>query len=194
MSSAYTRKKQPEVIRQELLDSAIRLAVRSGLTGISLQQVAEAAGVTKGGLLHHFPSKQALVDAVFDLLMEEFSASLEQAMAVDAEPHGRFTRAYLDLVDMDATDLDERSALWISLVTDPHLARRWSAWLGAQLAERGELEAGPALEAVRFAADGIWTGLFAGVTPANRTALLAYLRGLTRPTGEDRSPEPAVPS
>ncbi len=181
MTSAYTRKKQPDIVRRELVHSAITLAARQGLPALSLQQVAEAAGVTKGGLLHHFPSKQALVDAVFDLLMVQFAEALKDAMAPDPEPYGRFTRAYLDLSLVAIADLDEWSALWRSVVTDPHLSARWGAWLGEQVAQPGVLESGPALEAVRFAADGIWMGLFASITPADRDALRTYLRGLTYP-------------
>lgn len=182
MSSAHTRRKQPDVVRRDLVQNAIALAARHGLTALSLQQVAEAAGVTKGGLLHHFPSKQALVDAVFNLMMVEFGEALADAMAPDPEPYGRFTRAYLELSLVDATDLDEWAALWRSVVTDPHLSARWGGWLGEQVAQYGTHEAGPALEAVRFAADGIWMGLFANITPADRGALRTYLRGLTYPT------------
>jgi AcrR family transcriptional regulator len=181
LTSAYSRKKQPDIVRRDLLQNAISLAAQQGVSALSLQQVAAAAGVTKGGLLHHFPSKQALIHAVFDLLVSQFRESLEDVMARDPEPHGRFTRAYLELSIVDETAHDEASALWRSVVTDPHLSARWGAWLAEQLAQYGDAESGPALEAVRFAADGIWMGLFANITPADRTALRAYLRSLTYP-------------
>jgi AcrR family transcriptional regulator len=181
MTSAYTRRKQPDIVRRDLVQNAIMLAARPGLAALSLQQVAEAAGVTKGGLLHHFPNKLALVDAVFDFLVMEFDQALAEAMAPDPEPHGRFSRAYLDLCLVDETDLDEWAALWRSVVTDPHLSARWGAWLGEQVAQYGDHESGPALEAVRFAAVGIWMGLFASITPADRNALRVYLRDLTFP-------------
>jgi AcrR family transcriptional regulator len=179
MTSAYTRKKQPDVVRHDLVQSAITLAARHGLAALSLQQVAEAAGVTKGGLLHHFPSKQTLIDAVFNQMVMEFAEALADAMAPDPEPFGRFTRAYLDLSLVEVSDLDEWSALWRSVVTDAHLSALWGAWMTEHVAQYGAHEAGPALEAVRFAADGIWMGVFASITPADRDALRAYLRSLT---------------
>lgn len=183
MTSAYTRKKQPDIVRRDLLQSAIVLAASQGVSALSLQQVAEAAGVTKGGLLHHFPSKQALVDAVFDMMMVQFAEALSQAMAPDPEPYGRFTRAYLDLSLVDISDFDEWSALGRSVLTDPQLSTRWGAWLAEQLAQFGNQESGPALEAVRFAADGIWMGLFANIAPVDRDTLRSYLRNLTYPAG-----------
>ena len=179
MTSAYARKKQPDIVRHDLLHSAITLAAREGVSALALHQVAEAAGVTKGGLLHHFPSKQALVDAVFNQMVAEFGEALPDVMAPDPEPHGRFPRAYLDLCLLDASDLDEWSALWRSVVTDAHLSARWGAWLAEQVAQYGDHEAGAALETVRFAADGLWMGLFAGIAPADRSALRTYLRSLT---------------
>lgn len=181
MASAYTRKKQPDIVRRDLLQNAITLAATQGVSSLSLQQVADAAGVTKGGLLHHFPSKQALIDAVFDFLMADFNEALAEAMAADPEPHGRFTRAYLDLSLVEVSELDEWSALWRSVLTDPHLCVRWGTWLADQLLRFGHQESGPALEAVRFAADGIWMGLFANIAPVDRDELRAYLRNLTYP-------------
>ena len=186
MTSAYSRKKQPQTVRRDLLRNAITLASGQGVSGLSLQQVSDAAGVTKGGLLHHFPSKQALVDAVFDFLMDEFTRALAEAMTPDPEPYGRFTRAYLDLSLVEVKDLDEWSALWRSVLTDPHLSVRWGAWLTEQVELRGSQEAGPALEGVRFAADGIWMGLFANILPTDRKALRAHLRNLTYP--DQRAP------
>ncbi|RYG89090.1 MAG: TetR/AcrR family transcriptional regulator, partial [Alphaproteobacteria bacterium] len=68
--NAHKRKKQPELVRRALIDHAARLAVEQGLAAVTVQAVSDAAGVTKGGFMHHFPSKQALVDAVFTELIE----------------------------------------------------------------------------------------------------------------------------
>ena len=63
MTNAHERKKQPEVVRRNLLDCAAKLAAEQGVAALSVQAVADAAGVTKGGLFHHFPSKQVLLEA-----------------------------------------------------------------------------------------------------------------------------------
>ena len=58
MQSPHRRKKQPEQVRRSLLDCAAQIAVEQGLASVTIQAVAEAAGVTKGGLFHHFASKR----------------------------------------------------------------------------------------------------------------------------------------
>ena len=47
-----------------ILDRAAGLFARRGYTKTSLQDVAAAVGLSKAGLLHHFPSKDALHEAV----------------------------------------------------------------------------------------------------------------------------------
>jgi AcrR family transcriptional regulator len=57
-----------DAIRQhaedELLDRAAALFARRGFAKTSVQAVADSAGLSKAGLLHHFASKEALRDAV----------------------------------------------------------------------------------------------------------------------------------
>jgi AcrR family transcriptional regulator len=57
-----------------IVDQAASLFARHGYSEISVQRVATAVGLSKTGLLHHFPSKNALGEAVAErsrLLMQE---------------------------------------------------------------------------------------------------------------------------
>ncbi|MDF3884015.1 TetR/AcrR family transcriptional regulator, partial [Cupriavidus basilensis] len=76
MTQAHRRKKQPDVLRPQLLQSAAQLALESGLRAVTLDAVAARAGVSKGGLQHHFRNKQALLDALFDDAVETFNADV----------------------------------------------------------------------------------------------------------------------
>ncbi|MCV7153624.1 TetR/AcrR family transcriptional regulator [Mycolicibacterium pyrenivorans] len=52
--------------KQRILQVAERLLARHGWRNTSLSQIARAAGVTPAGLLHHFESKEQLLNAVLD--------------------------------------------------------------------------------------------------------------------------------
>ncbi|WP_370067688.1 TetR/AcrR family transcriptional regulator [Mycobacterium sp. MAA66] len=52
--------------KQRILEVAERLVARNGWRNTSLAQIAREAGVSPAGLLHHFESKEALLDAVLD--------------------------------------------------------------------------------------------------------------------------------
>ena len=52
--------------KQRILAVAQRLLARNGGRGTTLGQIAQEAGVTPAGLLHHFESKEQLLHAVLD--------------------------------------------------------------------------------------------------------------------------------
>ena len=156
--SAYHRPKQPEQVRRALLDCAAQIAAESGAAAITIQAVAERAGVTKGGLLHHFESKQALLAAVFADLLDQLDREIDRSMESDPKPEGRFTRAYVRACFSDRL-LGARSlwaALSVAIVSEPALRALWTAWLDARLSRHRATDDTPALAVVRLAADGIW--------------------------------------
>ncbi|MGW0393792.1 ScbR family autoregulator-binding transcription factor [Streptomyces sp. NPDC003042] len=69
---ARARQERAEITRQAILDGAAVAFDRSGFGGTSLSDVVRHAGVTKGALYFHFPSKEALARALMD---EQFQVS-----------------------------------------------------------------------------------------------------------------------
>jgi AcrR family transcriptional regulator len=158
MKSAYQRKKQPELVRDEILKATLTLAEKKGLGAITVQAVAELAGITKGGLLHHYPSKQALIKGVFDTLMAEMDQEVDDLMAKDKVAHGRFTRAYVELC-FEEPSKDEANpwpALCVSILVEPQLKKMWQKWMETRLKKHKSTDGSVDLELVRMAADGVW--------------------------------------
>jgi len=60
---------------QRILDAARDVFAESGYRGGSLNEVAKRSGYTRAGLLHHFPSKEAMLLALLDLRDEQLEAS-----------------------------------------------------------------------------------------------------------------------
>ncbi|WP_183895130.1 TetR/AcrR family transcriptional regulator [Rhizobium skierniewicense] len=152
------RKKQPDVVRRNLIDCAARIAAKQGLAAVSVQAVASAAGVTKGGLFHHFASKQALVEALIIDLLDQLDSDIDALISRDREDYGCFTRAYVNAFFADRgqeTD-DKWSALAVALIGEPSLRQRWDSWLGGRLARHKKTDDGVGLQLVRLAIDGIW--------------------------------------
>jgi AcrR family transcriptional regulator len=153
-----TRAKQPEVVRRRLLDSASTIVAGSGLAALSIQAVAVAAGVTKGAVFHHFPSKQSLLEAMFLDMLEQLDRAIDAWLDPDETAYGRFTRAYVELVFAEAGNAADRvcAALSASMVADPDLNRLWSEWLRERLRRHSSTDSDSALTMVRLAADGLW--------------------------------------
>jgi AcrR family transcriptional regulator len=55
------RRLTPDVRREEILTTASQLLAERGFNGITIQEVADAAGMAKSGVLHHFPNKNTLL-------------------------------------------------------------------------------------------------------------------------------------
>jgi TetR/AcrR family transcriptional regulator len=65
--------------RRQLLDTALDFFSRKGFEGATTKQIAAAAGVTEAIIFRHFPSKQALYNAVLDYHHE--SGEVDAALA-----------------------------------------------------------------------------------------------------------------
>lgn len=182
MAKAHHRPKEPEQVRAALLDGARRMVAEAGIAALSVQAVADAAGVTKGAFFHHFANKAALVDAVFTELFEAFDQEIDRSIAADPDRPGCFTRAYVGTVFR--TDERHRSpplaGLWISAMADGDIRARWRAWLEGRLARHSATDADPRLDLVRFAADGVWLADILRLDTGDRAALRERLIRQTR--------------
>lgn len=163
MALSHQRRKDPERVRRTILDRAIDRAAYQGLASLSIQDIADAAGVTKGGLFHHFPSKRHLIEAIVADLLGRIDAAIDALMEADPEPSGRFTRAYIRAMDDQNQSVSAlMTALGVSMVTDPEFRKVWADWIAGRLANHRETDGRLEYEVVRLAADGLWFAHFLG--------------------------------
>lgn len=94
--------------RDRILEAAIRTASRDGLLAMTLDNVAKEAGVSKGGVMYHFPAKDELVRG----MLEYFGAQVEQMVlrriADDPEPRFRWARSMLTCLFPDPQGTEDR--------------------------------------------------------------------------------------
>ncbi len=145
-------------MRRALLDCAAQIAAEQGAQAITIQAVAERAGVTKGGLLHHFDSKQALLAAVFSDLLEQMDREIDRPWPVIPWRAGASRGPMCGPAFPTACLASAASgeALSVAIVSEPALRSLWSAWLDDRMARHAETDGDPELIAVRLAADGVW--------------------------------------
>ncbi|GAA2171902.1 TetR/AcrR family transcriptional regulator [Agrococcus versicolor] len=77
--------------RETILDAFEEVVVEQGERAATLQAVAEHAGVSKGGLLYHFGSREALVLGLAERL-DALGAQDAADLRLDPEPVARFIR------------------------------------------------------------------------------------------------------
>ncbi|MEV4771269.1 TetR/AcrR family transcriptional regulator [Micromonospora humida] len=179
-----TAGRSPQDTRRALLDAAAD-AVRARGIHASLDDIARFAGVSKGGLIYHFASKDDLILELARDQLASFRAGIDAALDPTDTAPGRLTRAYLRASVAPAADDAVRAsmALVTQLMTLPavaELARADAERLAAALAADG-LPA-DVLALVVAAADGMGSAPLWGApthTPAHRR-LLERLLHLTR--------------
>ena len=156
---------------------------------VTINDVARAAGVSKGGLLHHFPSKMALLDGLFDDLTTKFDQAIDEEMRGDAVAHGRFTRAYLAAVFTlggVGAEAEPEAQGWrvltIALLAEPALRARWRQWIADRTDAFVGTDSSNNCLLVRMAADGIWLADLLrshDIDEAGRKALFERLKTLS---------------
>ncbi|MBB5232710.1 TetR family transcriptional regulator [Deinococcus budaensis] len=109
-SSALPPSPTPDTTRARILTEAARLFVASGYHGVSMREVAEAVGVTKPALYHHYEDKEAL----FLAMLEGTLAGLSRLVAHAGTQSG--VRAQLETLvgDLLASAPEQRVGLQLA--------------------------------------------------------------------------------
>jgi AcrR family transcriptional regulator len=100
-------------LKDKLLDAAEAVVVRAGIGNLTLDAVSVEAGMSKGGLLYHFPNKDKLVEAMVQRVADNWRQGFMEAYAAMPEGPGRLVRAMLNHCLSDAecrTDQVRRSS------------------------------------------------------------------------------------
>jgi len=166
MMSRAPSKTDSGPVQDRLLDAAEQVVARDGVANLTLDAVAREAGVSKGGLLYHFPSKSALITAIVERLAQRCEADQQQALASEPPAPGAFTRAFIRAHSdpIDPRDVPVHSALLAAAGTDPQFMqpfrKRFAQWQ-ARLETDG---IDPAIAMiVRLAIDGLCLGPLLGI-------------------------------
>ncbi|MCV7056796.1 TetR/AcrR family transcriptional regulator [Mycolicibacterium gilvum] len=101
MAERWTKERRTEHTRQILLDAAEEVFARKGLTGAALEEIADAAGFTRGAIYSQFGAKEKLFLAVVDRQRQ------------------RFLDGFADVMDsfhrLSDVDIDELAQRWRQL-------------------------------------------------------------------------------
>ncbi|MBI2435830.1 MAG: TetR/AcrR family transcriptional regulator [Candidatus Hydrogenedentes bacterium] len=109
--------------KEALLDAAEAVVLESGGARVTLDAVAEKAGVSKGGLLYHFPSKEALLEA---MVIRHIGRGLDQRRSIAAElppTSDRELRAEILLLKLRESQDRFSAALLAAVANEPRLMR-----------------------------------------------------------------------
>ena len=161
-------------VRDRVLDALQDLLLAGG-PAPALDAVAAAAGVSKGGLLHHFPDRRALAHALVRRVLDATDAAM-----VEAAERGEAAATWLRL--SAAQGPEARALLALARVSaggvdlPAEAAASIARWQRMMVDEVGDPVHG---EVVRLVGDGLLAEALSGPPPAAERveALVAHLLG-----------------
>lgn len=169
--------------RPKVIDAALRVVEERGVTALTLDSAADEAGMTKRGLIYHFPSKHALITG----LHEELASRVERELlaATGREPESASlverTRGYVRASFRSPTTVEMR--LIMEAANEPawmepwfRVYRRWFPEAGEPVEDLDDLSLRCLI--ARMAADGSWgyeSLLASPLSPAARSRLVASI-------------------
>ena len=89
------------ISRDVILESAAQVFSQKGYNGASMADIAEAVGLQKATLYHHFGSKQEILSELLDRAMAIVSGNMAQVLRLDSPPDEKLKtamRTYLQVL------------------------------------------------------------------------------------------------
>jgi len=179
--------------RRRILDAAMLLFAERGYHGCANGEVADAAQLTRGAMLYHFPTRDDLVDAAIVHIQErrtEAFAAAARSLPAGGETSDQAIDAYWELLRLPP--FRAFAELEAAGQTDPDLARRLApaqaAFDGAQIGEDlfGLLQAGSAArfqtsrDLARFMLEGLSRASLTYEGDERTQRLLTVIKRVTR--------------
>ena len=111
--------------RRKIVDAAIAVLAERGFSGFTLQAVADRAGVLFGSVTHHYRTRDGLIEAMLEAILEGYRsrfAELAAAVRADESP----VRALVTFLIDDAVDPSTAGVfleLWAMATHSPTVAK-----------------------------------------------------------------------
>lgn len=163
-----------------ILTAANQIVIEQGVEHLTLEQVAAQAGISKGGLLYHFPSKEALVKGMINFYLERFTEEFNLTADKEGDSPGRWNRSYLTTTFADNHRTPRMSSgLLAAVATDPSLLiplqERFRSWV-ALLDQDGVDPTTAAI--VHLVADGLWLVELFGLSAPDEAMKVKILQAI----------------
>lgn len=161
----------------KILDAASKVVMANGADALTLERVAQEAGLSKGGLLYHFPTKRKLIEGMIVRLIARVDALLEDELLKSG---GDYVTAYIRAsFRKDPEEERISNALIAAMANDPDLIKPLQARFVRMQHKIAEAAVSPEIGTIiRLTLDGMWMADLFGFAPPSpelREKLLASL-------------------
>ena len=178
MENPYKRKKEPGLNKQLILDVATEIGAEDW-SRVTFQAIAEKAGISKGGIIHHFKNKEELLDELVKQSLSDLTAWVQQYKLDNQSDDGAL--AYLSAILTNESNKKYRDTMRIIIqatMTNESYRLSWDDWYKKNIMPAdGNLSVESMI--VLFLAEGIWYSEnigFSQVNQKDKLKMLHYVR------------------
>ncbi|MFC7686343.1 TetR/AcrR family transcriptional regulator [Ureibacillus sp. GCM10028918] len=177
----------PEEKKRRLLSAASIIVKEEGVSNLTLEAVAKKAGVSKGGLLYHYSSKEVLIKAMVQEWSSNYFKSIETFVKSETNSIGKWSNAYINATLLDLNnDKQLTSALMAAMYTNPSLLEEYKNEYGILLEKFMNDGIDPIkITIVRLAIDGLWFSEIFDLAPLDATLKHDVIHELNRMIKEE---------
>jgi AcrR family transcriptional regulator len=163
-----------------IINAAEAVVGEAGAAHLTLDAVAAKAGLSKGGLLYHFPTKEALLQSMLATLLDRVDRDAENLLPAAGKGAAADLRAHvLAGFQARAEQRQVSTAMLAAGANDPKLLIPVRAWQERHYQQIARTKRNPSRAAVvMLALDGLWLNELLQTSPLNakeRKQLLAEL-------------------
>ena len=182
------RKASRQIRRQQLIEATITVLAQKGQTGLKLQDVAEAAGLSYGLVNFHFETKEKLLIETLRYMAAEYRENWQQALAGAGDAAARQLDALIQADFNDRIYTPSRLMAWCTFwgeaqsrpyyqqecnATDMEYIRVMEGICARLVAESGStLKPARVARVIRVTMEGLWLDLITTGAPYPRAECL----------------------
>lgn len=154
--------RKPTITREGLLEIAEGLVRGEGASGLTIDALARAAGISKGGVQYSFPSKDDLVRALIERWTRQFDELLGE---IEDLPPADLVRKYIKVMRSSQAAMNAKMAgLMISYIQDPANVTETRDWYRSMFRHLdGTTEEAQAARVALLAAEGLFLLRISGI-------------------------------
>lgn len=170
--------------RNHILETAKQFIVENDISSLTLDAVSKKAGISKGGLLYHFPNKQKLIMGLGEHIFEEFERDFYKLGESDPVQTGKWARALIKTTEADLTQKAELNVgVLAASILDSEASKKMSATYNAILEKLQDDGLDPVVvDIIRLSLDGLYYSQTLNVAPLKTDRIKAVIQELMKMT------------
>lgn len=156
MSELHKRKKEPEINRQLILDTAATIGASLHWHAVTFQAIADKTGLSKGEIIHHFRNKDELLEELMRQSLDELTEWINQEMQHTGSEDA--AKAYLKFVVSKSDDekYSKTTKVIMQAIVAGQLHSMWEEWFQKNIVARAGNNPDESTLIIQLVADALW--------------------------------------